>query len=212
MDWKSVYAYADAHSHPESPLRARVRRQTHLEVCKPRMLSGVLQTNLLQMIVRMLQPRLILEVGTFTGYTTLALAEAMPAQAQLHTIERNEELRKRVQKHIGQSPHADRIFTHWGMAQTLIADLPTTFDLVFLDADKTAYPDYYRQLMPRIRPGGWLVADNVLWSGKVVQAAAHTDKKTQAIAAFNQLVHQDTQKGFHVLLPIRDGLLIIQKK
>lgn len=210
MDFEAVHTYASKYSQPEPKYLEQLRRRTHLEVLKPRMLSGTLQANVLQMMVRMAQPQRVLEVGTYTGYATLAMAAALPKGGHIHTIERNEELRDRVEQTFRESRYQERITPHWGKADRLIAELPTPFDMVFLDADKENYLNYYRQLRPKMRTGGWIVADNVLWSGKVLRPEQNKDKKTQALMAFTRQVHQDSEKGFHVLLPIRDGLLVIQ--
>lgn len=212
MDFEAIHTYATAHSQPERQDLQALRRRTHLEVLKPRMLSGALQANVLQMMVRMVEPQRVLEVGTYTGYATLAMAAALPEGGHIHTIERNEELHDRVEQTFGESPWHERITTHWGKAARIIDALSMSFDMVFLDADKENYLNYYHQLRPKMHPGGWIIADNVLWSGKVLHPEQNKDKKTQALMAFTKQVHRDSQQGFHVLLPIRDGLLVIQTK
>ncbi len=210
MDFEALHDYAAAHSTQESEELARIRRTTHLEVLKPRMLSGALQGAFLQLVVKMLQPQRVLEVGTFTGYSALAMAEVLPKNGHLHTIERNEELRTRVEKNL--HTVSDRVTTHWGHAMEIIPSLKESFDLVFIDADKVNYLNYYRLVWSKLKSGGWIMADNVLWSGKVLDPVAHKDKKTRALVEFNQTVHQEQAQVLHILLPLRDGLFVIQKR
>ncbi|MEM6298579.1 MAG: O-methyltransferase [Bacteroidota bacterium] len=210
MDFEALHDYAATHSTQESEELARIRRTTHLEVLKPRMLSGALQGAFLKLVVSMLQPKRILEIGTFTGYSALAMAEALPKEGHIHTIERNEELRARVKKNL--HTVSDRVTTHWGHALDIIPKLEDDFDLVFIDADKTNYLNYYHLVFPKLKSGGWIMADNVLWSGKVLDPTAHKDKKTRALVEFNQTVHQEQAQGLHILLPLRDGLFVIQKR
>lgn len=211
MNFEDLQNYAASYSVQESEHLARLNRETHLEVLKPRMLSGPLQAAVLQMIVRMLRPEKILEIGTYTGYSALAMAEALPETGRIDTIERNQELRPRVRQTLAAHPDGNKVRVHWGKAAQIIEELEAPFDLVFMDADKENYLNYYLQVLPKMRKGGWLIADNVLWSGKVLTPEQHKDKKTKALVEFTRQVHQDSKNGFHVLLPIRDGLLVIQK-
>ena len=204
-------AYIAAHSQPETPLLRTIRRETHLQVLMPQMLSGPLQGALLAMFVRLTRARQVLEIGTFTGYTALWIAQALPEEGILHTIDINEELEDRVRYYFKQSEVENKIRYHLGNALDIIPTLDETFDLVFIDADKESYQCYYELVIDKVRNHGLIMVDNVLWSGKVLADEGKTDKKTQAIQAFNEYVHRDSRVE-NVLLPLRDGLMLLAKQ
>ncbi|MBX2876190.1 MAG: O-methyltransferase [Saprospiraceae bacterium] len=205
----SLTQYCEALSTPPSPLMEALERETHLKTLAPQMLSGHLQGQLLQMLCQLKQPKQVLEIGTFTGYATLYMAAGLPEDGLIHTIEANPELEYLIRKYIEQAHFQDKIQLHIGKAEALIPELPGHFDFVFLDAGKLDYPLFYDLIIDRVTSGGLIIADNVLWSGKVVQN--RQDKDTQALHAFNQKI-QDDPRVNNLILPIRDGLLIAQKK
>ena len=203
--------YSSMHSQSETPLLQQIRRETHLQVLMPHMLSGPIQGGLLALLVRLTRARRVLEIGTFTGYATLWMASALPDDGIIHTIDRNEELEGRVRHYFRQSAMGSKIRYHMGDARDVIPTLDTTFDLVFIDADKENYQCYYELVMGKTRGGGGIVVDNVLWSGKVLADEKTSDKKTRAMQMFNEYVHQDHRVD-NVLLPLRDGLMLILKR
>ncbi|RTQ50259.1 O-methyltransferase [Hymenobacter gummosus] len=209
---ESVMRYADEHTSPEPPLLSRLVRETHLQTLMPRMLSGHYQGRLLGMLSQMLRPRRVLELGTFTGYSALCLAEGLAEDGELHTVEQNPELRSRVERYVREAGLQGRIHLHIGDAEQLIPKLPETWDMVFIDADKIRNHTYYELVLPRVRPGGFLLIDNVLWSGKALPdyPLKPADKDAHAVRAFNDFVQQDPRVE-NVLLPIRDGLLLVRK-
>lgn len=202
-------AYVAAYSMPETALLEKVRRETHLQVLMPQMLSGPVQGALLATLVQLTQARRVLEIGTFTGYASLWMAQALPDDGLLHTIDRNEELEDRVRSYFNESDVSHRIIYHVEDARKVIPTLDETFDLVFIDADKENYQHYYRLIIDKVRENGLIVVDNVLWGGKVTDEKP--DRKTQAIRDFNDYVHRDTRVN-NVLLPLRDGLLLLIKQ
>ena len=189
----------------------RLWRATQLHLLYPRMASGHLQGRMLVMLTRMIQPRRILELGTFSGYSALCLAEGMPDDAVLHTIEVNDEQEDFTRPWLDESPWAGRIHLHIGNALDIVPTLGEPFDLIYIDADKRHYADFYRLVKPHLNPGGYILADNTLWDGHVVEPEHQHDAQTQGIMAFNDLVAQDTEVE-KVILPMRDGLTIIRKK
>ncbi len=206
---EELSTYVENHSTPESDLLRRIYRETHLHVLKPRMVSGHLQGRFLSMISKMIAPKYILEVGTYTGYSALCLAEGLQPDGRLITLDINEELRGRVRAYFDESPYGDQIEARVGNAHDIIPTLDYQWDLVFIDADKINYHRYYDMVIDRVRPGGCIIADNVLWSGKVVQNNKN-DEDTVAIRDFNLKVQQDPRVE-NVLAPIRDGLMMIRK-
>jgi len=207
-----INTYVESHSENESDLLQKINRDTHVNVMKPRMLSGHLQGRVLSMITHMINPSLILEVGTFTGYSALSMAEGLAKGGKIITLDINEELQERVQNHFDQSPYKDQIEYKIGNALDLIPNIDETFDLVFIDADKENYQTYFDLVIDKVKPGGFIIADNVLWSGKVVgMNMKKMDKDTQAILDFNAAMHED-QRVQNVLFPIRDGLMVLRKK
>jgi predicted O-methyltransferase YrrM len=206
-------AYAEQHSSPEGQVRHDLNRQTHLKVLMPRMLSGHLQGNTLEMLARLLRPQRILEVGTYTGYSALCLAQGLCEGGILHTIDCNEELRPMVEEYVARAEMQDKIKLHIGNAADIIPTLDETFDLVFLDADKENYSLYYDLVIDKVRPGGLILADNVLWSGKVLlpdEEIPEKDRDTHGLKAFNRKVTEDPRVQ-NTLLPIRDGLMAAVK-
>lgn len=205
-----LQAYVTQHSSEESALLAKINRETHLEVLQPRMLSGHFQGRVLSMISQLLQPTNILEIGTYTGYSALCLAEGLRPDGKLLTIDVNEELEMRVRGYFAASPFAAQIDYQIGDAAQLIPSLAISFDLIFIDADKQQYPLYYEQALEKLRPGGFILIDNVLWSGKVLDDK-HQDKDSVLLRELNLKISQDPRVE-RVLLPIRDGLYLIRKK
>ncbi len=199
--------YAVAHSQPEPKLLAELSRETWQKVLAPRMLSGHFQGRVLSMLSKLIGPRNILEIGTYTGYSALCLAEGMKPDGQLHTIDINEELHDLQRKYFDKSEYSERIFQHTGNALEIIPQLDQTFDLVFIDADKRNYPAYLEMLLPKLPSGAVILSDNVLWSGKVVESVDPDDLDTKAILAYNKTLKEHPRLET-VLLPVRDGLTI----
>ena len=206
---KRLHRYCQAHSTAPNAILQELERETHLKTLAPQMLSGPLQGQLLRMISYMIQPKCILEIGTFTGYASLCLAAGLTAEGQLHTIEANEELEYLIRKYIRKADMEQQIQLYIGDAKTLIPQMDQQFDLVFIDAGKQDNALYFELIIDKVRPGGYLLADNVLWSGKVADSQ-HQDRDTQVIRAFNQKVQQDPRVE-NVMLPLRDGLVILRK-
>ncbi|MEN9742455.1 MAG: hypothetical protein RLZZ65_260 [Bacteroidota bacterium] len=201
--------YVTQHSSNVSDLLAKVDRETHLEVLQSRMLSGHFQGRVLSMLSHLLKPSTILEIGTYTGYSALCLAEGLPSNGKLITIDINEELEARVRSYFQESDFAQQIDYRIGNAAELMMQLNLDFDLIFIDADKQQYPLYYEQALQILKPGGFILIDNVLWSGKVFDDK-HQDKDTVLLRALNLKISQDVRVE-KVLLPIRDGLYLIRK-
>ncbi len=202
--------YLDDHTSDEDFLMYEVNRHTHLTTYYPRMLSGKVQGKFLEFISRMMKPKRILEIGTFTGYSALALAKGLTKEGKLITIEINEELENTLHKHFSQSEQAQQIELIIGNALEIIPGLTPEFDLIFVDGDKEQYPDYYRLAIEKLKPGGFMLIDNVLWSGKVVNAEASSEKETAGIVALNTMVTDDPRVE-QVMLSIRDGILMVRK-
>lgn len=202
--------YANAHSTVASSLLQRIERETHLEVLQPRMLSGPFQGRLLSLISKLVQPGRILEIGTYTGYSALCLAEGLTKEGKLVTLDVNEELHKRVQGYFNASDYSEQIDYRIGDALDLIPALNETWDLVFIDADKKNYLNYYDLVVDRVRSGGLILADNVLWSGKVIDEKAQ-DKETVLLRQYNERINHD-ERVENILLPIRDGIMVARKK
>lgn len=204
-----IQDYAEVHTSDENDLLKKINRHTHANVLMPRMLSGQLQGRFLAMISRMVKPKTILELGTYTGYSALCLAEGLQKNGKLITIDANEELEETVRGYFATSPYAKQFDYRIGKALDIIPQLSDDqFDLVFIDADKENNANYFDLLINRVTLGGFIIVDNVLWSGKVVETKA--DKDTRAILAFNDKVHADDRVE-NVLLPVRDGLMFMQK-
>ena len=202
--------YLINHCDPENDLLKHINRETHLKALMPRMLSGHYQGRVLSMLSKMIQPTRILEIGTFTGYATLCLAEGLTENGRIHTIDINYELEEMVRKNFSKSNLNSKISYHLGNALEIIPQLDELFDLVFIDADKKNNAAYYQLVFDKLRSGGVIIVDNVLWSGKVLREDA-TDKDTTEIKKFNDMIHDDTRVE-KLILPVRDGLFIIRKK
>lgn len=207
-----IQDYAESYTQEAPRLLGQIQQETEAHVPLPHMLAGHLQGRVLAAISHMLRPTTILEIGTYTGYSALCLAEGLQAGGTLHTIDKNESLAPMVRRHLKKAGLADSIQYHIGMASDIIPQLKVVFDLVYIDADKRNYKHYYNMVLGQVRSGGFIIADNVLWGGKVLPSAVGTrDKRTQAMIDFNHYVHQDDRVA-NVLLPIRDGLMILRKK
>jgi caffeoyl-CoA O-methyltransferase len=207
---EKINTYSEQHSSAESEILKSLNRETHANVLMPRMLSGHLQGRVLSMLSRMIRPESILEIGTYTGYSGLCLAEGLTSSGIIHTIDINDELTPIVKKYVKLSHLESKFNILTGNALDIIPKLPGPFDLVFIDADKINYLNYYNLVFPKIRPGGFFIADNVLWSGKILTPIEKMDKDTLALHQFNEQITNDTRLE-KVLLPVRDGLLVMQK-
>jgi Predicted O-methyltransferase len=206
----SLEDYILSHSDTEPEYLAKVNRATHVKLINPRMCSGHLQGRVLSMFCHMIQPKCILELGTFTGYSALCMAEALSEGGVLHTIERDDELEDFILENFAGSEHGSKIKLHIGDALDEINKLDATFDLVFIDADKREYLAYYEAVLPKLRTGGFIMADNTLWDGKVIKPVESNDKQTIEILNFNDFVAADPRVE-KVMLPLRDGLTVIRK-
>jgi caffeoyl-CoA O-methyltransferase len=206
-----IDAYVCDHTKAENKTLTSLNRETYAKILMPRMLSGHLQGRVLSMLSHMIKPRRILEIGTYTGYSALCLAEGLTPDGLLHTIDINEELEAMVRKFIHEAGMDKKINFHVANAVELIPTLQESFDLVFIDADKENYSNYYDLVFDKVRTGGFIIADNVLWSGKVLTEPEPDDKDTKAIIAFNSKVMKDSRVE-NVLFPIRDGLMVVRKK
>lgn len=207
-----IDAYAENHCTPENEVLQALNRDTYANVLMPRMLSGHLQGRVLSMFSHMLRPRRILEIGTYTGYAALCMAEGLTDDGVLHTIDINEELETMVRKYMDESGMKDKIQFHIGNALEIVPALNETIDMVFIDADKENYSTYYDLVFDKLRSGGVIIADNVLWSGKVLdENELAKDVETKALNEFNKKVLADDRVE-NVLMPIRDGLMVVRKK
>jgi predicted O-methyltransferase YrrM len=203
--------YILQHIDEENELLRRLNRDTYVNVLRPRMLSGHLQGRILKMFCRMIRPQTVLELGTFTGYSALCIAEGLPEGGVVHTVDNNDELEEFVSNYFAQSPYKDKICQHTGDALETIKTFDETFDLVFIDANKRQYLDYYLAVFDKVKPGGFILADNTLWDGKVVEPLDLNDDQTIGILAFNDFVAKDTRVE-KVIIPLRDGMTILMKK
>jgi len=202
--------YILEHSEQESDLLKELNRETNVHIYHPRMLSGHLQGSILKMLTCMLKPQNILEIGTYTGYSALCFAEGLSPEGKIHTIEINDELEDFIKQYVNKSENKDKIILHFGDALKIIPTLNLKFDLVFIDADKKQYIEYYKIVFDKVKEGGYIIADNVLWSGKVTENHNDTDEQTRGIIDFNNFVQND-KRVFNVIFPIRDGLMVIKK-
>jgi caffeoyl-CoA O-methyltransferase len=205
---QAIQSYAEKHTSDESSILKEINRETNAHVLMPRMLSGHLQGRVLSMISKMIQPKCILEIGTYTGYSALCLAEGLHPEGRLITIDINEELEEKVRKYFTRAGMINQIDYRIGDATRIIPGLGERFDLVFIDADKENYSKYFDLVIDKVNNGGIILADNVLWSGKVLNEKP--DKDTRAIVEFNLKIQGD-QRVENVLLPIRDGIMMIRK-
>ena len=203
--------YILSHIDAEGDYLHALWRDTQLKFSYAHMVSGHLQGRMLHMLVKMIRPRRVLELGTFSGYSALSMAEALPEGAELHTIEIFDENEDFLHRWIGGSPWGDRVHLHIGDALDIVPKLDDGWDMVFVDADKREYVQYYEMLLPRVRPGGYILADNTLWYGRIAEEARESDLQTRGLQAFNDMVAADARVE-KVILPLRDGLSIIRKK
>ena len=209
----SLEEYIDSHSTPEQALLHELERETYLRVLNPRMISGHIQGKLLEMLVRMINPKAILEIGTFTGYSALSMAAGLSDDGVIDTCEVDDELEEMIQSFFDRSEYAQKLNLHIGSAIDIAPKLGRCYDMVFIDGDKREYSAYYNMLFDNnlVHSGSWILADNILWYGKVVEAVAKGDKQTQAIIDFNNLIIADPRVE-NVILPIRDGINLIRVK
>ena len=205
---EEIEHYCELHSSTELSFLSALNRETHLTQVYPRMISGPMQGTLLRFICQMINPQNVLEIGTFTGYSAINLA--LGSAGMVHTIEVNRELESIIRKYLREAELENKVMLHFGDAMSIIPDLKETWDLVYIDADKPNYPGYYKMVFPRVRPGGWIIADNALWDGKVLDSKT-ADKETLGIIEFNEFVKNDNRVE-NILLPFRDGLMLIRKK
>lgn len=203
--------YIRKHIAEEEPFLSQLDRETNLTCIHPRMLSGHIQGKVLYMLCKMIQPQKVLELGTYTGYSAISMALALPDNAILHTIEVRDEQEEIIRKYIEKSQLKNKITTHFGDAKTIIQTINEMFDLVFIDADKREYPEYYRLIFDKVKHGGYIIADNILWDGKVVKTPEATDSQTLGIIEFNAIIQAD-ERVENVIFPFRDGMMIIRKK
>ncbi len=208
---EEIYRYITEHSARQSEALAWVEKQTNIRTNHARMLSGSVQGELLRLLVKMSGAKRILELGTFTGYSTICLASALPEDGHLDTLELNDELEDLILEGFERAGVSDLVSLHIGDCKKTLALMSRQYDLVFIDANKREYCDYYELVFPLVRPGGWILADNVLWDGKVCAETLSRDRQTQGILAFNEMVAADPRVE-NVILPLRDGLNIIRKK
>jgi caffeoyl-CoA O-methyltransferase len=199
--------YIEQHSEKEPDLLAALNKETYQKILLPRMLSGHFQGRVLSMLSKLIRPVNILEIGTFTGYAALCLCEGMQENGQLHTIDIKEELETIQRKYFDKSPWGSQIFQHLGEAITIIPTIELKFDLVFIDADKENYLNYFEMIVPKMNKGGIILSDNVLWSGKVLEPLQKNDSSTKVLLEYNELLRNDPRVET-VLLPIRDGLTV----
>ena len=209
---KSVEDYILEHIDGEGALLATLNRDAHVKLLHPRMMSGHLQGRLLKMYCRMMRPKRVLEIGTYTGYATICMAEGVDDDAFIYTVEKNDELQPFTIPYIDKSPHKDKIRMFWGDIEELFPTFDETFDMVYIDADKRDYCFYYDLVFPKLKSGALILADNTLWSGKVVEENhALSDKQTKGILDFNEMIKNDYRIE-KVIVPVRDGLTMIWKK
>ena len=207
----NIEDYILQHTDPEPEYLTQLNRETWIRMLNPIMCSGHLQGRVLSMLCKMIQPVHALELGTFTGYSALCIAESLPENGELDTIESDDELEEFILRNFEKTPFEDKINLLIGNALDIIPALDKTYDLVFIDADKREYEAYYEAVLPKIRQGGFILADNTLWSGKVVEKVHHNDQQTLGILRFNELIATDNRVE-KVILPLRDGLTLIRKK
>ncbi len=203
--------YVVAHSQKEPKLLQQLSRETWQKVLAPRMLSGHFQGRVLSMVSKLINPKNVLEIGTYTGYSALCLVEGIQPKGQLHTIDTNEELYDLQRKYFDKSGFGNQIIQHTGNALNIIPTIDKTFNLVFIDADKQNYPNYLEIILPKLKSGSVILSDNVLWTGKVIEKLQKGDKDTEALLKYNKMINEHSQLET-VLLPIRDGLTLTRVK
>lgn len=203
--------FIEAHSSPESALLEQINRETNAKVLQPRMLSGHLQGRVLSMLSHMIKPKRILEIGTYTGYAAICMSEGLSPEGQLHSIDVNEELEDMIRANFKAAEKSKQLHFHLGNALEIIPQLEHEWDLVFIDADKENYSNYYHLLIEKMKSGSYLIADNVLWSGKVIEKSDELDEETKALVDYSKMVQADDRVE-NVLFPIRDGLQVARVK
>lgn len=208
---EAIDNYATAHTQAEPDVLAQLTRETYQKILQPRMLSGHFQGRLLSILSKIVNPKTILELGTYTGYSAICLAEGLKENGELHTLDINEELQSIQNKYFELSGFRNNIHQHLGEALEILPNLDMKFDLIFMDADKPNYPAYFNLIIDKLNPGGILLTDNVLWSGKVVEPLKMDDESTRALLEYNTLVATDSRLET-VMLPIRDGLSLSRRK
>ena len=207
---EEIEAYAANFTQAESDILSRLNRETYSKVMIPRMLSGHMQGQILSMFSKMIRPRRILEIGTYTGYSAICLAQGLEEGGELHTIDVNAELEDIIRMYLDEAGLSDLVHLHIANAADKVKELGGPFDIVFIDADKENYSNYFDLVIDKVRAGGYIIADNVLWSGKVVKPTERNDSETEALKSYAEKVHADGRVE-NVLLPVRDGLLIARK-
>lgn len=207
---ESIEAYAERFTQAESEVLSRLNRETYTKVMIPRMLSGHLQGQVLSMFSKMIRPKRILEIGTYTGYSAICLAQGLQEGGEVHTIDVNAELEDMIRKYLAEAGLSESVHLHIAKAVDKVDELDGPFDIVFIDADKENYSNYFDQTIDKVSPGGYIIADNVLWSGKVVKPTERNDTETEALKAYVEKIHADDRVE-NLLLPVRDGLLIARK-
>ena len=206
----NILNYSISKSEKESKLLNDLYRETYLKVLNPRMISGHYQGRILSLISKIISPKKILEIGTYTGYSAICLCEGMDKDGILHTIDNNKELVKIQNKYFKKANLTDKIVQHSGDAKNIIPTIEEEFDIVFIDADKESYPEYYDLISKKVRSGGIIIADNILWSGKILEKVEKDDQATKSIIEFNNKIIEDDRVK-NIILPIRDGLNIVRK-
>ena len=207
---EDIEDYIVAHSEDEPELLQQLNRETYQKILQPRMLSGHYQGRILSMISKLINPKNILEIGTYTGYSALCLAEGMQISGVLHTIDINEELVAFQSKYFDKSDYGNQITQHLGNALEIIPNIKESFDLIFIDSDKENYPNYFNCVIDKLNTGGIILSDNVLWSGKIIEPLQADDIATKALLEYNKLLKED-KRIETIILPIRDGLSISRK-
>lgn len=207
-DYSALVAYAGSFTSDESGVLRELREECERNYEDKAMLSGFVQGRILSMFSKMIRPRVVLEIGTYLGYSALCFAEGLAEEGKVITLDIQEDTNRVAREFVGRTKYAGRVEFHLGFATEIIPTLPETFDLVFIDADKTNYSNYYNLVMDKVRPGGFIIADNVLWSGRVLDD--EMDENTAALHSFNQMVQADDRVS-NVLLPVRDGLMVVCK-
>jgi caffeoyl-CoA O-methyltransferase len=206
---RKLEQYLIDHTTPEDPVLEDLYRQTHIRFINPNMVSGHLQGKLLEMISKMINPENVIEIGTFTGYSAICLARGLKPGGKVHTIESNDELAEFSKTYFEKAGLSSEIIIHNGRAQDIIPGLDVKFDLVFIDGDKREYIEYYQLITDKVKPGGFILVDNILWGGKVLEKS-NADQQTKGIIEFNEMI-KDNNKIEKIILPVRDGLMIIRK-
>ena len=207
---EAIEAYVERYTTEESKVLKELNRETYSRVLIPRMLAGHLQGRVISMFSHMINPRQVLEIGTYTGYSALCWAEGLQDEGQVHTIDVNEELEEMAARYINKAGQTSSVVTYLGNALDIIPSIDKIFDVVYIDADKENYSNYYDLVIDKVRTGGYIIADNVLWSGKVIEAEESQDEDTQALIAYCEKIQSDS-RVINVLFPVRDGLLVARK-